>query len=307
MIEARTDEQGATPQADRDGSPRVRTCVGCGERVETPRSGAAPSVLVRLVFGPGGEVAVDAAGGGFGRGAHVHPRPACVEKAAQRGLSRAAKGKVSLLWDEPSEPSGDASDVSDASDATPGTTPAGKLVPLDASSLSRAIVRALDRRVQGLVVAAARARKVALGADAVTGADVHGEADLIVVATDAAAGSELSVVRRAVAEGRAVAWGTKKILATLCSAAASSKRAEGLAVMAIKDDRIASALREAVQAASALAAPALSGAAASRKRHDARRPGGAGQESTSRSKPRDAGGGIDGDGARSDQDRRADG
>ena len=299
MMEARTDEQRATPQADQDGSPRVRTCVGCGERVEVSRSGAAPSVLVRLVLGPGGEVAVDAAGGGFGRGAHVHPRPSCVEKAAQRGLARAAKGKVSLLWDEAPEPSGE--------EAPSETTSSGKLVPLDAGSLSRAIVRALDRRVQGLIVAASRARKVALGADAVTGADGRGEAELVVVATDAAAGSELSAVRRAVSEGRAVAWGTKKVLATLCSAAASSKRAEGLAVMAIKDDRIAAALREAVQAASALAAPPLEGAAASRKRHDARRPGDAGRESTSRSKPRDAGGGIDGDGARSDQDRRADG
>ncbi|WP_170319524.1 YlxR family protein [Polyangium spumosum] len=299
MMEARTDEQRATPQADRDGSSRVRTCVGCGERVEVPRSGAAPSVLVRLVLGPSGEVAVDAAGGGFGRGAHVHPRPSCVEKAAQKGLSRAAKGKVSLLWDEGPEEAGE--------EAPSGTAASGKLVPLDAGSLSRVIVRALDRRVQGLIVAAARSRKIAVGADAVTGADVRGEAEMIVVATDAAAGSELSAVRRAVSDGRAVAWGTKKVLATLCSAAASSKRAEGLAVVAIKDDRIAAALREAVQAASALAAPPLSGAAAGRKRHDARRPGGTGQESTSRSKPEDAGGGIDDDGARSDRDRRADG
>ncbi|HVK69533.1 MAG TPA: DUF448 domain-containing protein [Polyangium sp.] len=278
----------------------MRTCVGCGERVEIPRSGAALSVLVRLVLGPGGEVAVDAAGGGFGRGAHVHPRPSCVEKAAQRGLARAAKGKVSLLWDEAPEQPSEETAVSE-------TTSSGKLVPLDAGSLSRAIVRALDRRVQGLVVAAARARKIALGADAVTGADGRGEAELIVVATDAAAGSELSAVRRAVSEGRAVAWGTKKVLATLCSTAASSKRAEGLAVMAIKDDRIAAALREAVQTASALVAPPLEGAAASRKRHDARRPGGTGQQSSGRSTPKDAGGGIDKDGARSDQDRRADG
>ncbi|MDI1475545.1 YlxR family protein [Polyangium sp. y55x31] len=300
MVEARTDTERATPQADREGSSRVRTCVGCGERVELPRSGAAPSVLVRLVLGPGGEVAVDAASGGFGRGAHVHPRPSCVEKAAQKGLSRAAKGKVSLLWDEAPEQTGEETAASE-------TTSSGKLVPLDASSLSRAIVRALDRRVQGLVVAAARARKVALGADAVTGADERGEADLIVVATDAAAGSELSAVRRAISEGRAVAWGTKKVLATLCSAAASSKRAEGLAVVAIKDDRIAAALREAVQAASALAATPLEGAAAGRKRHDARRPGGTGKQSSGRSTPKDAGGGIDEDGARSGQDRRADG
>lgn len=219
---------------------RVRTCVGCGERVELGRSDAA---LVRLVLGPGGEVAVDAGSGGFGRGVHVHPRPQCVERAALRGIARAAKSKVALVWqDGPSTPETDG--LSETS--KPG------LVPLEPASLARAIVRSLERRAHGLLLAAARARKVALGADAVTEAVLRDQALLVVVATDAAAAAELSAVRRAVAEGRCVAWGTKQVLAASCSSAASSKRVEGLGVVAIFDDRIAAAFRAAVHAAAAL-------------------------------------------------------
>jgi len=239
MVEAQKKEQDTTRQTGlRVGSARVRTCIGCGERVEIARAGAS-SALVRLVLGPNNEVAVDAAGSGFGRGAHVHPRPACIEKAVTKGLARAARAKVGFLWSDEPQASGQ---------TEPG------LVPLDAGSLSRVIVRALDRRVQGLVVAAARSRKLAPGTDAVNSADERGEALLIVVATDAAAGQKLSVVLRAIAEGRAVAWGTKQSLGALCSAADSAKRTEGLAVVAIKDDRLAAAIREAAVAASGLLA-----------------------------------------------------
>lgn len=225
---------------------RVRTCVGCGERVELQRSEAAIMTLVRLVLGPDGEVAVDAGSGGFGRGVHVHPRPDCVEKASSRGIARSAKAKVTLVWqDEPTEGSG-----ADATASLSGTS--GKLVPLNGASLSMAIIRALDRRAHGLLLAAARAHKVALGADAVTGAVERGDAQLVVVATDAAAAADLSAVRRAVSAGRGVAWGTRQVLAASCSTAASSKRIEGLGVVAIGDDRIAGAFRAAVHAAAAL-------------------------------------------------------
>ena len=308
MVEVEKNEHESTLHAGlREGSSRVRTCVGCGERVEIPRSDALSSVLIRLVIGPSGEVAVDAAGGGFGRGAHVHPRPLCIERAAQKGLSRAARGKVSLLWFEEPDLSGNefpnVAEPAPAVAAGPGPGPG--LVPLDPLSLSRAIIAALDRRVQGLLVAAARSRKIAPGTDAVVGADVRGQAALVLVATDAAAGAELSVVRRAISEGRGVAWGTKKVLGALCSAADSAKRSEGLAVIAIKDDRIGAAIREAVQAAAALLPLSSSssarrshpeGAAAGRKRHDAIRPG-AGDGAIE--VPRDV--------ARSGRDRRADG
>lgn len=257
MVQASGREQTTAHRAHPgSGTPRVRTCVGCGERVEIPRGAGAPSPLVRLVLGPGGEVAVDPANGGFGRGAHVHPRSGCLEKAVQRGLARAAKAKVSLLRvDEPA----------DAGEAG--------VVPLDAASLAQAIGRAFDRRIQGLLVAAARAHRIAPGSDAVKGADDRGEAHAVLVAVDAAATAELSAVRRAVAEGRAVAWGTKQIIGLLCSAAGSAKRSEGLGVVAITDTRIAAALQEAVRMAAAvttLGAPRRpqAGAEPARKRHD---------------------------------------
>ena len=67
--EDRTTEEGAQPngqafvadQRQRSGAknPRVRTCVGCGERVEM----TARASLVRLILGPEGEVAVDSGDG----------------------------------------------------------------------------------------------------------------------------------------------------------------------------------------------------------------------------------------------------
>jgi predicted RNA-binding protein YlxR (DUF448 family) len=253
MVQAKDQERtAAQPEAPQGGAGRVRTCVGCGERVEIPRGSGASSQLIRLVFGPEGEIAVDAAGGGFGRGAHVHPRPGCLEKAVQRGLARAARAKVSFLRAE----------REDVADADAGSAaPEGELIPLSAATLAAAIARALDRRIQGFIVAAARGRRIAPGADAVAAADSHGEARAIVVASDASAGAEIPAVRRAIAEGRAVAWGTKRALGALCSAAGSSKRVEGLGVVAITDDRIAGALREAVQTAAVVAMFAASSGA----------------------------------------------
>src|SRR5580693_9202449 len=79
----------STPPTD----PRTRTCVGCGEQVARE----APGDLVRLVLGPDGEVAVDARAGGFGRGAYVHARRPCLERAVKGGLARSAKGKVERI------------------------------------------------------------------------------------------------------------------------------------------------------------------------------------------------------------------
>jgi predicted RNA-binding protein YlxR (DUF448 family) len=230
---------------------RVRTCVGCGERVELQRSDAASSItLVRLVLGLGGKVSVDAGSGGFGRGVHVHPRPTCVERAALRGIARAAKAKVTLVWhDEQPEVSG-STDVSVGLSGTPIA-----VVPLEPASLAIAIVRELERRAYGLLMAAARAQKVVFGAEAVTSAIERGTARLVVVATDAsdaASVAGLSVVRRAVADGRAVGWGTKQVLAAFCSTADSSNRIDGFGVVAIGDDRMGTAFRAAVHAAAAL-------------------------------------------------------
>ena len=79
----------------------VRTCAGCQKR------GDSSMELVRVVLGADGTsaalpqrgqrdeakgargVVVDVASSAFGRGAHVHPEPACVKKACSGGFARA--------------------------------------------------------------------------------------------------------------------------------------------------------------------------------------------------------------------------
>ncbi len=116
-----------------------RTCVGCGKH-------AAANALVRLVLSPSSEVVVDAAGGAFGRGAHVHAARACVEKACKGGLSRAFK----------------------------------KDVKADAKELAASIRDAFERRAVGLILGARRAGHLSIG-----GNEVTASAPFVVVAADA--------------------------------------------------------------------------------------------------------------------------
>src|SRR5580700_10446725 len=118
-----------TPPTD----PRTRTCVGCGEHVAME-----PGDLVRLVLGPDSEIAVDARGGGFGRGAYVHARRACLERAVKGGLARSAKARVDR--------------IAGPDDAEPS--------PLRVDSLARAIQAAMDRRIEGLLATAVRSRQL---------------------------------------------------------------------------------------------------------------------------------------------------
>lgn len=147
---------------------RARTCVGCGEKDH-------PSVFVRLILSPDGDVAVDAGDGSFGRGAHVHPRPDCLAKACKGGIARAMKTNVRV-------------------------TPA---------ELGTQMADALDRRMEGLVLAARRTNALEIGADAACAA-LGKDAPLVVVARDAGSVIEKMTVADAIAEGRAVAWGTKE-------------------------------------------------------------------------------------------------
>jgi predicted RNA-binding protein YlxR (DUF448 family)/ribosomal protein L30E len=140
--------------------------------------------LVRLVCASDGQVAVDLAGGQFGRGAWVHPSPSCLA-TAPRGLARSFRGPVNV----------------------------------SASDLSRAVAQASERRTWGLLSSAVRARSVALGADAVVETLGKDEAVLVVVATDAAAAASRGPVMAAVAAGRAVAFGTKEGLGALVARA----------------------------------------------------------------------------------------
>ncbi|WP_438032175.1 DUF448 domain-containing protein [Sorangium sp. So ce204] len=207
---------------------RVRTCVGCGERVGVDDvRGARP--LVRLILGPGGVVAVDPGDGGFGRGAHVHPQQGCLSAAVARGLARAAKGRVHAIV---GAAGGGAEGVDDQAQG---------VEPLTTVSLARAIREATERRLQGLLRAAVRSQSVAMGADAVVRSCVRGEAALVLVACDAAAGADLPEVRRAVAEGRAVAWGSEQGLGAL----AGGPREHGVGLMAISSASIAAAVANA--------------------------------------------------------------
>src|SRR5262249_5780488 len=126
----------------------TRTCVGCARREDA-------DAMVRVVLGPAGEVAVDVAGGASGRGAHVHARTECLEKACKGGLSRSFKTNVKAT----------------------------------AQEIAAQIVEGVERRIRGLIMAAARTRRIAIGADATCGALEEGAA-AVVIASDA--GSVLS-------------------------------------------------------------------------------------------------------------------
>jgi predicted RNA-binding protein YlxR (DUF448 family) len=202
--------------------------VGCGERVDV----AGNHALVRLIISPEGEVAVDARGGGFGRGAHVHPRPECLQKAVERGLARSAKVKTNTF-------------------SLVGTE-AGELLPLTREALAEAIRRSTDRRIEGLLLSAKRSHRLAIGADAVRGSWGRGDAELVLVARDAEA-SDMNEVRQAIAEGRGVAWGDKVRIATFVHGAPRTETRDnvgvGVGVIAISSRSIAAALLEAIHIA----------------------------------------------------------
>lgn len=181
------------PSTDGDAAPRpeqprgaTRTCAGCQARFERDADEASPADLhVRVVLGPTAagekaEVAVDFAGTSFGRGAHVHVRPACIERACRGGLARAFKRPVA---------------------ATP-------------RSLARQIVEAAEQRIRGLLLGARRAKLLAFGDEAREGMQ-NGKATLAIVATDAGGSGTKGALLGAVKEGRVVAFGTKADLGAL--------------------------------------------------------------------------------------------
>jgi predicted RNA-binding protein YlxR (DUF448 family) len=159
------------PEPTRKRAASTRTCVGC----RAPDDAAA---TVRLVVADG-EVAFDLAGGSFGRGAHVHPRPQCLAQAP-RGLARAFHR------------------------------------PFDVTAADRGArrVAACDRRLVGLLLAARRTRSLAIGGEAATDALRRGPA-LAIVAIDAGRVASSPVVEAAVGSGNAVAWKTKTELGAL--------------------------------------------------------------------------------------------
>jgi predicted RNA-binding protein YlxR (DUF448 family) len=257
-------DSGATGGVDKVPRGRTRTCVGCACQVDTRKDGGD---LLRLILGEGGEIAVDTVnakgGGGFGRGAYVHARRPCLERAAKAGLLRATKGKASHV-----------ADVAGEHDSA----------PLSADALARAIERSMDRRIEGLLATAVRTRQVVIES---AGSD----AALVVVACDAGAAADQAEVRAAVAGSRAVAWGTKERLgAIVAPSSARGKLAplptsatEGIGVLAVTSPTIG----EAVAAAVRLTNSVSHGAASGPKPRAA--VGGAGRDNAGRDNPSRAG------------------
>jgi predicted RNA-binding protein YlxR (DUF448 family) len=165
---------------------------------------ATASELVRVVLGPDGVLVPDPRGGTFGRGAWLHPRPECLVRAVPRGVARALRAEVKT----------------------------------NAEEFSGLVRQAGMRRLLGLVSAAWRAKKAAIGATAVEEVLGTGRDCLVVVATDAAAAASGYGVTRAVALGRALAASTK---ADLGGALGRSE----VGVLAILDDGFEAPLREA--------------------------------------------------------------
>jgi predicted RNA-binding protein YlxR (DUF448 family) len=188
---------------------KTRTCVGCGVRED-------PMAMVRLTVA-GGEVVFDARSP-RGRGAHLHPRVACIRRAP-RGLARAFKGDVRA----------------------------------QAGALGRNLFASCEQRMVGLLLAARRRRALAIGTDDATLA-LQGGAPLAMVAVDAGSACKSAEVERAVAAGRAIAWKTKSELGgllgveavTLCAVRDAGIASE-LKVLRSAADAAMAATREGVE------------------------------------------------------------
>ena len=148
--------------------PSLRTAVGC-------KASGPPQDLVRLVVGPEGEVVPDLSGGAFGRGAWVHPRPACVADAVKGGLSRGLKTKVTA----------------------------------SVAEVTQLLRTAAARRTLSLLQAAERGRWAALGTTALEEAERDDRVELLVLAGDAKASAQLSPVMRLGQRGRVRLFKTK--------------------------------------------------------------------------------------------------
>jgi len=203
---AHSNDPAAEGRRARKAERSQRTCVGCGQADDL-------AAMVRLVLGPEPEpsVAVDLAGGRFGRGAHVHPVARCLS-TAERGLSKSFRRPIKVAG----------------------------------SVLATYIVAAVDRRVKGLLSSACRSQHIAIGGDMAGAAYANGRVHLLVVATDAAAAASIGTIMHAVAEGGAVAWGTKEELGSLVG------KSE-VAVLGVVSQHIAAAIRSAVMLASGVA------------------------------------------------------
>ena len=192
------------PRAPGSDTPE-RTCVGCAKR------GSAAD-LVRLVLNEGdGTVVVDAKGGSFGRGAHVHPVQACLEMAAKKGLPRSFKREIHATVD----------------------------------GMTKMIGEAYERRIEGLLSGGVRGGHVTYGTDKVIDAIRSGAARLVVLAADAKTAAERNEVKMATGEGKVlVLRGDRMRLAGALGRHGDVAR-EGVAICAVTSEPLAAEVRRA--------------------------------------------------------------
>lgn len=189
----------------------TRSCVGCRQTDDR-------DALMRFVLaGDPPTFVPDVRRRAGGRGVSVHPRYRCVEAAVRTGaLRRGLKG-----------PTGAPS--------------------LSARELADAALAQYEQRAQGLLLAARRAAKCALGEKAVREAMNERRVSLLVVATDAE-GSREELASAAERLGRgSIFFGTKTSLGKLFGR-------DALGILAVLDSGIANELRSVVACRSELLA-----------------------------------------------------
>lgn len=203
----------------------TRSCVGCREkdaRDTLLRLVAAPLLAVsadsqrrdgRLVSGVTREIYPDVRRRAGGRGVSVHPRYRCIESALKSGaLQRAFRGPIKG----------------------------------SARELASAAAGQYERRAQGLMLAAQRAHKLAVGTEAVRDAIADQKAQLLVIAHDAE-GSREELERAATRLGRAcLVWNSKQGLGRVFNRPT-------LSILAVLDRGIADEMRSVVGSAAELA------------------------------------------------------
>jgi hypothetical protein len=182
-----------------------RTCVGCRERDDR-------DALVRFVLGPDGRLVADATRRLPGRGVSAHPRRSCIEAATRRGGFARAFGAP---------------------------------VEADADVLAGQLVAQLERRIDGLLVAAKRAGHLALGTEAVRG-EMRGDGRLLLVVAADAAGRREEIERAAERLGDdCIVYGDKSSLGRLFGR-------DEVGVLAIDDRGIAKEIARAAACISGL-------------------------------------------------------
>jgi len=191
-----------TDQHERDDtSAPERTCAGCREH---DLRGA----LLRFAHVPGHEPAVvpDFAQKLGGRGIWVHARGACLKRATRGGFARSLKMQVDV----------------------------------DFVTLSEQTRAQIERRVQGLLLAAQRRRQLALGTDATRLAVAACTAHLLLVAKDAAGRRDDIVALATERSVQVIELSTKDELGHLTGK-------DSVALLAVLDQRIAREIADAAR------------------------------------------------------------